>query len=389
VARVALGRELVLRRSRGYAPLPVRIANTAEPLEPLMPVLAVGAHLKNAVAISKGNLIFVSQHIGDLETPAALTAFEHVAEDFRRIYEIEPAVVAMDAHPDYLSTQYARRFAREAGVAAVSVQHHFAHVLSCMAENEVAAPALGVAWDGTGHGLDGTVWGGEFFRVGASMELDRFAHLRTFPLPGGEAAVREPRRCALGALFEVMGEEAFALKLQAFSERELPALRTMLRRRINAPRTSSAGRLFDAVASLAGLRHRTAFEGQTAMQLEFASSDEEAPAYPFELRLPVVDWGPMVRAIAEDARQECPEGHISARFHQTLAEIIVDVARASGESRVVLSGGCFQNVRLLSLTVRLLRGAGFDAVWHQRIPPNDGGIALGQAVAVLWKTKNA
>ena len=378
VARVVLGRELVLRRARGYAPLPIRMKR------PGPQVVATGAHLKNAVALSTGDSVFVSQHIGDLETAPALAAFERVIGDLQRLYEIHPEAIAMDAHPDYLSTKFAVRFSEISGCPALPVQHHIAHVLSCMAENEIEGPALGVAWDGTGYGLDGTIWGGEFFKAGRDFE--RFAHLRTFALPGGEAAVKEPRRCALGVLYEIYGEAAFGLDVpavRAFSESELGALRTMLRRKLNAPRTSSAGRLFDSVASLAGIRQKTSFEGQAAMELEFAASDCEA-GYPFELAGTVLDWEPTIRAIVADAQAGAAAGSISAKFHRALVEMIVAVARNAAESQVVLSGGCFQNERLLRLAVGHLREGGFQPVWHQRIPPNDGGIALGQ-VAAVWR----
>ena len=381
VARVVLDRELVMRRARGYAPLPIRMKN------PGPSILATGAHLKNAVALSSGENVFVSQHIGDLETASALAAFEQVIADLRELYEIEPEALAMDAHPDYLSSKFALRYCRSIGRPAAAVQHHVAHVLSCMAENEIDGPALGVAWDGTGFGLDGTIWGGEFFKAGTDFE--RIAHLRTFALPGGEAAVREPRRCALGLLYEIYGDAAFDMDIapiRAFSPGELPALRTMLRRSVNAPRTSSAGRLFDAVASLSGLRQKASFEGQAAMELEFAAGDfETRESYPFEFGAPVLDWEPMIRGIVADAQAGGTARDISARFHSTLVRMIAAVAGAAGESRVVLSGGCFQNERLLRLAVLHLREIGFQPVWHQRIPPNDGGIALGQ-VAALWRT---
>ena len=267
VARVALGREMLLRRARGYAPLPIRLKH------PGPPVLATGAHLKNTVALSNGENVFISQHIGDLETAPALAAFERVIDDFQQLHEVHPKSIAMDAHPDYLSSRFAARFSVRTGCPAHRVQHHFAHMLSCLAENEIEEPALGVAWDGTGYGLDGTIWGGEFIKVGTGPDFERFAHLRTFLLPGGEAAVREPRRCALGVLYEIYGEGAFDMELGAFSAAELVALRTMLRRNLNTPRTSSAGRLFDAVASLAGIRQKSSFEGQAAMELEFAASE--------------------------------------------------------------------------------------------------------------------
>ena len=389
IARIVAGRELVLRRARGYAPLPVRLR------QPLRPVLAVGAHLKNNVALSVGRQVFISQHIGDLETAQTLDTFRKVIGDFERLYETRPAVVACDMHPDYLSTRYAR----ESGVPVVEVQHHYAHVLACMAENELEPPVLGVSWDGTGYGSDHTVWGGEFL-VAPGQGFTRAAHLRTFMLPGGDAAVKQPRRTALGLLYEMTGPAAFELKdcpaLQAFTTSELGLLRQMLERGVNAPRTSSAGRLFDAVASICGLRQQVRYEGQAAMELEFAlASVETEESYPLAVSAAgaglalaagtpqpaVIDWQPLVEAVLADLRRGAPLGLISARFHNALAEVIVAIARIVGLERVALSGGCFQNKYLTEQAVRRLAAAGFRPYWHQRVPPNDGCIALGQTIA--------
>ncbi len=378
VVRIVLGRELVLRRARGYAPLPIRLKQRGAAM------LAVGGHLKNTVAICAGDNVILSQHIGDLETERAFAAFRGTVRDLQKLYEIQPRVIAMDAHPDYLSAKFAARLRADSGCTLLPVQHHFAHVLACMAENEIEPPALGVAWDGTGYGFDGTIWGGEFLAVAPGADFQRVAHFRTFALPGGEAAVREPRRCAIGVLRELYGESAFDMELgsvRAFSPAELRALRVMLKRNVNTPRTSSAGRLFDAVASLAGVRQRMAFEGEAAMELEFAAKDRDAESYPFELAGPMCDWAPMIRAIVEDARAGATPAMISSKFHRTLAEMIVAVAMRAAQPNVVLTGGCFQNELLLTLAVTQLRKAGFNPIWHQRIPPHDGGIALGQIVA--------
>jgi len=385
VARVVLGREMVLRRARGYAPLPVGVAGAGQP------VLAVGAHLKNTIAASVGSQVFLSQHIGDLETEQAFRAFRQVIEDFSRLYAFTPSIVACDAHPDYLSSGYAR----ESGIARVQVQHHEAHVLACMAENELTPPLLGVSWDGTGLGTDGTVWGGEFLLV-TDRGCERRASLRTFALPGGDRAVKEPRRSALGVLFEAFGEEALGWShlpsVAAFGTSELKVLGGMLARGVSAPRTSSAGRLFDAVASLAGLHQRVRFEGQAAMALQFAADarvEDDGYHIPAGQGLGpadglVLDWAPMLRQILGDLGQRVPVGTISARFHGALVGAIVAVAARVGHERVALTGGCFQNALLLERAVGRLRAAGFRPYWHQRIPPNDGGIALGQVVAA-WR----
>jgi len=379
VARVLLGRELVLRRARGYAPLPVHV------LRPLPQLLAVGAHLKNAIAVSSGSQVFVSQHIGDLETVHAFAAFHRVVDDFHRLYELTPVKVAADAHPDYLSTRDAQR----RGLPLVSVQHHYAHVLSCMAENGLDGPVLGVSWDGTGYGSDQTIWGGEFLRV-TDAGWTRTAHLRTFRLPGGEQAIKEPRRAAIGLLYELFGDETFArdelAPVASFAVRERTILQQALVRRLNSPLTSSAGRLFDAVAALIGLRLTTRFEGQAAMELEWAiqgvHTDE---AYPFRLEPGdgplIVDWAPLVQEVLSDLGTGMANSLMAARFHNALAEMVVAVARHAGEAQVALSGGCFQNRYLTERTVRRLTAEGFSPYWHQRIPPNDGGIALGQILA--------
>jgi len=408
IVRLMAGRELVLRRARGYAPLPI-------PLRPSTgdAVLAVGAHLKNSVALAVGSQAFISQHIGDLETDEAFEAFRRVIADFQGLYQARPATIAADAHPDYLSARFARELVSEAGRAdasaagtarptsppprLVAIQHHKAHVLSCMAENELDPPVLGVSWDGTGYGLDGTVWGGEFFLV-TGTACERVAHFRPFRLPGGDQAIKEPRRTALGLLFEMYGEAAFGMStlapVRAFASAELGPLKTMLARNLNSPLTSSVGRLFDAVASLAGLRQQVRFEGQAAMELEFALQEAEPTDEAYELpfrsdhqsnapvRAPLqLDWQPLIESILSDLQRNVPIGRIFACFHNSLVESILGVARRMGQQRVVLSGGCFQNRYLTERCVRRLQAEGFRPYWHQRVPPNDGGIALGQAVA--------
>jgi hydrogenase maturation protein HypF len=372
IVRVISGRGMMLRRARGYAPLPITLRQ-AQPT-----VLAVGAHLKNAVALNVERNVFVSQHIGDLATKSAYDAFASSVTDLPRLYEAKPEVIAHDLHPEYLSTKYALR----RGGRRVALQHHWAHIASCMAENEIEPPLLGVAWDGTGYGTDGTIWGGEFF-LAQEDSCRRVAHLRAFRLPGGEAGVREPRRSALGLLHEILGEELWEQRdlLTNFTESETKTLRSMLTHRVNSPITSSAGRLFDGVAALTGLRARTTFEGQAAMELEFAVTPGVTDGYPFALREAeplVVDWEPAIRALLDDRGQKVAFGVMAARFHNLLANTILAVAQRCDQSKVVLSGGCFQNRYLTERVIRQLFAAGFQPYWHQRIPPNDGGIALGQ-----------
>ncbi|MGH8092208.1 MAG: carbamoyltransferase HypF [Chthoniobacterales bacterium] len=372
IVRIFAGRETILRRARGYAPLPITL-NRSTPT-----VLAVGAHLKNAVALSVERNVFLSQHIGDLATKQAHDAFIRSVADLPRLYEAKPAVIAHDLHPDYLSTKHALGQPGE----HAAVQHHWAHIASCMAENEIDPPLLGVAWDGTGYGVDGTIWGGEFFVVEKDA-CRRVAHLRTFRLPGGETAMREPRRSALGVLHEILGEELWGRGelLDNFTSPELKTLRGMLVGQINSPITSSAGRLFDAVAALSGLRARATFEGQAAMELEFAVNPAVAESYPFARREgspQVIDWEPAIHALLEDRRQKTAPGLIAARFHNMLSDAILAVVRHFNKSKVALSGGCFQNRYLIERVTNQLQAAGFQPYWQQRVPPNDGGIALGQ-----------
>jgi len=382
IVRVMLGREMMLRRARGYAPLPVQIQTSKSEMQN---VLAVGAHLKNSVALAVGKNVFLSQHIGDLETEQANAAFRRVTGELPGLYDVEPEMIAADLHPDYQST----RFAQQSGKKNFGVQHHVAHVLSCIAENEVALPALGIAWDGTGYGPDGTIWGGEFFSV-ADAGVERIAHLLPFRLPGGDKAVKEPRRAALGLLYELYGEAAFEMNhlppLREMPPVEMITLRGMLQRRFNSPSTSSVGRLFDVVASLVNLRQQMRFEGQAAMELEFAIGDFATDAH-YDLPLVtrhsslVLDWSLLVHSILTDVNGRVSVAEISAKFHNALAEAVVAVARMSGLTRVVLSGGCFQNRYLAERTVSRLRAEKFQPYWHQRVPPNDGGIALGQIFA--------
>ena len=400
VVRVMCGREMMLRRTRGYAPLPIPIRSKTENRKSRN-VLAVGAHLKNTVALKIDNNIFVSQHIGDLETEEAYTAFRRTCADLPRLYDANIDVVACDIHPDYLSTKHSDEIAGRAGSplpagngetcpTKISVQHHWAHVAACMAENQIEAPVLGVVWDGTGYGLDGTIWGGEFLLAKSDGAFERVAHFRQFRLPGGDRAIKEPCRSALGLLYEMFDERAWDFLQQSvdLSEKEKSLLGQMLEKQINAPLTSSAGRLFDAVASLIGLRQRASFEGQAAMELEFARQLDVRDAYPFRIEQasPMkVDWGPMILELLADVGRKESSGVISAKFHNALAKMIVVVAKEIGERNVVLTGGCFQNRYLTERTVARLREEKFTPYWHQQIPPNDGGIALGQAVAASWR----
>jgi hydrogenase maturation protein HypF len=376
VVRLTRGRAGILRRARGYAPLGVRVPRN------VAPVLAVGGHLKNTIAIGIGQDVFLSQHIGDLETLEARHAFERAIDDLSRLYSFKPEAVVCDLHPDYASTNWAE----QSGLPIIRVQHHQAHVAACAAENNVEGPYLGIAWDGTGYGLDGAIWGGEFFRV-ENNQYERVAHLRPFGLPGGDAAVREGWRSAAGLLFEVSGEtDCGESRPRLSGERSSPAVppqvsvtkvRDMLERKINVIPTTSVGRLFDAVASITGLAQQNRFEGQAAMLLENEiGSLRTEEAYP----LADGDWAPLIAEILRDRREGLSVPRIAVRFHNALVNWIAEVATKSGLNQIVLSGGVFQNRYLTERAAAILESRGFAVHTHRQVPPNDGGIALGQVV---------
>ncbi|MDM8355498.1 carbamoyltransferase HypF [Pandoraea communis] len=380
VVRVIAGREAVLRRARGYAPLSLAFPFPSD----TEPVLALGAHQKSTIALAVNGRVVLGPHIGDLAAPATREAFAQAVESVTALYGVRPLHVACDLHPDYYST----RFADASGLPVRRVPHHLAHVLAGTVDNDLEGPVLGVAWDGAGYGMDGSIWGGEFLAVDANR-FSRVAHLLPFRLAGGEAAMREPRRAALGALYAIFGDDALAMSDQkpiaAFTAGERHTLGALLSRGVNAPLTSSAGRLFDAVAALLDLVQIATFEGEAAMAVEFAAQRAvtSVPLAPPRLvehagNL-VLDWRPMLADIVAGCRDGIAAPSLAAAFHDSLVEAIVAVATRVGFKRVLLSGGCFQNARLVERAVGRLRQAGFDPYWHHRIPPNDGGIAVGQA----------
>jgi hydrogenase maturation protein HypF len=382
VADFVDGAPRLLRRARGYAPLPLRLP------APVPPILAVGPHLKNTIALARDRQVFISQHIGDLETYEAQRAFERVIEDFLRLYDVSPDAVARDMHPDYVSTQWALRLVRQLGFADVPVQHHHAHLVACMAENDVTEPTLGVVWDGTGYGTDGTIWGGEFL-LGDACSFDRMAHLLPFRLPGGDAAAREPRRAAASLVFAACGRDGFehaaAPLLRTFRPAQRGLLLHMLQRHVNAPLTTSAGRLFDGIAALLGICTVASYEGEAAVRLEHCVDRAERGAYSIPI-LPeacgpsVLDWRPMVRDVMDDARRDVPQGVIAARVHNALVDAVALQAELVGCANVALTGGCFQNVILTERTAAALRRRGFNVLLHRQVPPNDGGVSFGQVV---------
>ncbi|WP_428355351.1 carbamoyltransferase HypF [Methyloprofundus sp.] len=345
-----------LRRARGYVPIPINISRA------LPDMLAVGGQMKNTVAISLGKQLIVSQHIGNLDSASSQEHFQRTMTDLQTFYGSKASVILHDLHPDYHSS----RFASQQALPKQAIQHHYAHILSCMAEYDLTAPVLGFAWDGTGLGTDNSSWGGECLLL-TQQKQQRFAHFRQFPLAGGDKAAIEPRRSALGLLYEMENNTLFQRKelsfLAEFSTQELSLLQQILNKRINTPLTSSVGRLFDAVASLLNLCHINQFEGQAAMLLEQAANRVKTEYYyPFELsgESPIViDWMPMVQAILFDLGS-LDSNIIAAKFHNTLAEMTVHIAERAHQQQIVLSGGCFQNAYLTDKCVSKLETAGFS-----------------------------
>lgn len=398
VMRVFQDRPLLYRRARGYAPRAVTLPF------PLQPVLAAGAELKSAICIADGNRAVLSQHIGDLQNQITFDSFSHTVTHLSDILAIKPGLVVCDLHPDYLST----RFAEDSGIPLMRVQHHHAHLASCMAENSLTGDVIGIIFDGTGYGPDGTIWGGEFL-VGGYDSYRRAGHFRPLPLPGGDAAVREPWRMAMAYLYQALGETAFTLdhpvaRILPAQDRALFA--RMLRRGINSPLTSSCGRLFDAVAALLNLRHTVSYDGQGAIELEalaeMAAEESKSPPptfrpqrvlsqrgeYPYSIVLHgeapfQLDFSPMIVDILADIAAGIHPSAIARRFHHTIAtaatEVCLTISQSSGLKRIILSGGVFQNRLLTEMIYTALAQKGLDVFTHRLVPPNDGGIALGQA----------
>jgi len=381
VARVVGGTPRIVRRARGYVPLAIRL-----PVAASRPILACGGELKSTFALVRGHESFLSQHLGDLSSEAAFRTYVDTIGHFRRLLELDPAIVAHDLHPAYRSTVYARSLE---GVEHVAVQHHHAHIASCLADNGVDRRVIGVAWDGSGHGTDGRVWGGEFL-VADLADFERAGHFEYVAMPGGDAAVREPWRMAAAFLRAAFGDAMGTLDV-AFTRRLDRAAWKVLSRAIdrglNAPSTSSAGRLFDAVASLLGLRDRISFEGQAAMELEALAAGEADLVYPTTVTESdgdiIVRTTDVIRGVVEDLVREISPSRVAARFHATLADVLVRVCERvrarTGIDTVALSGGVFQNAWLLRAGTGRLEAHGFQVYTHHQVPTNDGGLALGQA----------
>lgn len=384
IARLMAGRPLLLRRARGFVPRALPLAQ-AQPV-----VLALGAELKNTICLTRAEGAYLSQHIGDLKDVGALQSFSETIDHFLGLLQVQPAIVAHDLHPDYFSSRHAETLPG----LRLPVQHHHAHLASCLAENGQPGPAIGVIFDGSGYGHDGHVWGGEFL-LGDLRQVRRVGHFAYLPMPGGDAAVAEPLRMAIAYLHRAYGRQLPPLPmLTAIPQQQLNIYWQMLEQGINAPLTSSCGRLFDAVAALCGLRSRVSYEGQAALELEMIAVEADGGGYPFDLNEDddgklIVEFSPLIRAMVDDLLSEVTAAAISARFHCTLAQVVSAVCQrlraATGLAQVALSGGVFQNRRLTEQTVSLLGEQGFTVLTHSLVPPNDGGLALGQAViAGAW-----
>ncbi len=387
VVRLAFGRSQMLRRSRGFVPVPVPLERESQP------ILAAGGELKNTICIVRGSEAFLSQHIGDLENLESYGFFEEAVAHMQRILEVRPKVIAYDLHPDYFSTKWALA---QQGVKLIGVQHHHAHIASCMAENHLDGKVIGIALDGTGYGTDGAVWGGEVL-LAHYNDFERAAHLEYIPLPGGAAAIHEPWRVALSYLLKHYVKDFASLDLPFLSgidSRRQQVIKQMIDRQIHSPRTSSCGRLFDAVAAVAGIRSTVTYEAQAAIELEMAAHDStDEGAYPFDLISDGTQWQigtlSLFQEILRDIRRQESVADISRRFHAGLAKVFVEltdkIREQSKLNRVCLSGGCFQNVLLFQLMVEGLRAKSFEVYFHSEVPAGDGGISLGQALVAAHR----
>ncbi|MFC1870042.1 carbamoyltransferase HypF [Chloroflexota bacterium] len=385
---------VMLRRARSYAPYPIHLPFSARK------VLACGAELKNTFCLTRDNHAFLGQHIGDMENLETMEHFETTVSLYERLFRIQPELIACDMHPDYLVTKWAQEVSEHSQIPLISVQHHHAHIVSCMIDNKVQEPVIGVSCDGTGYGADGHIWGGEFL-VADYRHYQRKAHLEYLPLPGGTAAINRPYRTAIGYLYALLGKKAFSPELPCFKdvdEVELDLIQRQIDRGINTPLTSSCGRLFDAVSSLLGIRRQIDYEGQAAVELEMAADEElVAGAYPFTIEtkddVSIIRLRELFAAIISDLAKGIPTSAISARFHHTVAQIVSEVCsrltRETGITRVALSGGVFQNRLLLRRAVEALEAAGLTPITHSQVPGNDGGISLGQAVIANFASQGS
>lgn len=394
VKRIFQKKEFFIRRSRGYAPQPIKVDTFFDE-----PILALGGQLKNTFCLAQKNQVIISHHIGDLKNLSALTSFEEGIEHFLKLFHTYPKILACDLHPEYISTKFAQEYKKKLGGRAqlIPVQHHHAHIASLMIEQGIKDTLIGVSFDGTGLGSDGKIWGGEFLIANFSS-FSRAAHLQEIPLPGGEQAIKEPWRMALSYLKASYGKDFYPPVhkwLKRIEPHKVSLVNSLIEKKINSPLTSSMGRLFDAVASIIGLRDEVNYEAQAAIELEMLADSQEKGDYPFEI-FPkgeelIIDAGPLIRAVVDDLNEGKRRGIIAARFHNSVSSIILKTCQLlrekRGLNRVALSGGVFQNMFLLERVFPLLKKAGFETYTHQYVPANDGGISLGQAVIAHYRKK--
>jgi hydrogenase maturation protein HypF len=373
------GKQVPIRRSRGFVPVPVIL-----PFRLSKPVLALGPQMNNTITLGIDNKAFISQHIGDLDNPLAVEFFEDTVRDFLKFFDVKPKVVVSDMHPGYYSTRFGEK---HYGDRLIKVQHHFAHILSCMADNDIPGntEAIGFAFDGTGYGTDGTIWGSEVLIV-SEEGYRRVCHLRPFRLPGGDKSVKEPCRTAFSILFDTFGDEAAKLDFSHLTEKEKAFFMNMIRNNINSPLTTGMGRLFDGISSMIGLKHKVSYHAQAAVLLEqTALRSGETGSYPFRIDEGFIDYREMIRNITDDLQDDMPREIIARKFHNTVTDIIINISESikkdTGIVRVALSGGVFQNSILLENVNLKLKERGFIPLMHQNVPSNDGGISLGQIVA--------
>lgn len=378
VVRIMAERQVPIRRSRGFVPVPVVI-----PFKLHSPVLALGPYMNNTIAVGVDDRIYLSQHIGDLDTPLAMEFYEGTVSDFLRLLDIKPVVVVSDMHPGYYSTKFGELYFSG---NLLTVQHHFSHILSCMAENElpVDSKVIGFAFDGTGFGLDNSIWGSEVM-IASYEGFERAFHLKPYRMPGGEKAVKEPLRIAISLLYETFGDEAESVPFSPLSGKEKSILMAMIKKEINSPLTSSMGRLFDGVASLVNLSHKISYHAQAAIALEQqAMKSDSNDSYKFRYGNRTIYHNSVIGGIVDDLKSGTPVDDIARKFHNSIIEMIVTIADSlrakTGISNVALSGGVFQNHLILENSFLNLRERGFTPLIHQKVPANDGGISLGQAV---------
>lgn len=380
VYRVIQNQPYPLRRSRGYAPDTISIIQNSPP------ILATGAELKNTFCLTRDHYAFLSHHIGDLENYETLISFEEGIEHYQHLFRITPQSIACDLHPDYLASRYARERAARQSLPLIEVQHHHAHLAACLADNEWEAsnPVIGLCYDGTGLGTDRAIWGGEVL-VGGYTGYQRFSHLAYTPQPGGDAAAHKPARMALAHLWQSgLDWEPEIPAVAFFCPEDRTTLRAQLEKKINTPLTSSMGRLFDAVSALIGVRQLATYEGQAAIELEGMCDPQETGWYEFDLKPGIIDPSPVLTTLIEDWRRGIPVPVLASRFHNSVVnlnhKLCQSIRESTGISTVALSGGVWQNHFLLDRSVLMLEKSGFEVLWHHKVPANDGGIALGQAI---------